>query len=176
MRARVIDLENHFITPAWLEALSRTTRLSRLENGGERLSPEVWSSIAKKKEIMDLGEGRIAAMDEAHIDFAYLSLTSPGVETFPVDVGVTVAEDANNVLAEAIARYPDRLGGWATLAPRTSITPSTNWSVASPSWASKGGTRSRTSATLSWTILRTGPSWPSAKSWTSPSTFILPFP
>ncbi len=118
MRARVIDLENHFITPAWLEALEKNEGYPRLENGGERLSSEVWSSIAKKKEIMDLGEGRIAAMDEAHIDFAYLSLTSPGVEALPVDVGVTVAEDANNVLAEAIARYPDRLGGWATLAPK----------------------------------------------------------
>lgn len=118
MRMRVIDLENHFITPAWLDALEHNPGFPRLENGGERLSPEVWSSIAKKKEIMDMGEGRIAAMDEAHIDFAYLSLTSPGVEALPPQVGVKVAEDANNVLADAISRHPDRFGGWATLAPR----------------------------------------------------------
>jgi predicted TIM-barrel fold metal-dependent hydrolase len=113
-----VDLENHFISEMWLEALANNKGYPRLENGGERLSPEVWSSIAKKKEIMDLGEGRIAAMDEAQIDFAYISHTSPGVEALPVKAGIEVAVDANNKLAEAISRHPERFGGWATLAPK----------------------------------------------------------
>lgn len=113
-----VDLENHFITEAWLEALANNPGYPRLENGGERLSPEVWSSIAKKKEIMDMGAGRIAAMDAAGIDFAYLSHTSPGVEALPPEVGVKVAENANDVLSEAMAKHPDRFGGWATLAPK----------------------------------------------------------
>ena len=113
-----VDLENHFITEAWLEALAKNKGYPRLENGGERLSPEVWSSISKKKEIMDMGEGRIAAMDEAKIDFAYLSHTSPGVEALPAEVGTRVADDANDILAAAMAKHPDRFGGWATLAPK----------------------------------------------------------
>jgi len=113
-----IDLENHFATEAWVEALANNKGYPRLENGGERLSPEVWSSMARKTELMDMGEGRIEAMNEARIDFAYLSQTSPGVEAFDPAVGVKVAENANDLVAEAIARYPDRFGGWATLAPK----------------------------------------------------------
>jgi len=113
-----IDLESHFATEAWIEALANNTGYPRLENGGERLSPEVWSSLAKKAELMDMGEGRVAAMDEAGIDFAYLSQVSPGVEAFDPAVGTKVAENANDLLAEAIARYPDRFGGFATLAPK----------------------------------------------------------
>ncbi|MFH0915243.1 MAG: amidohydrolase family protein [bacterium] len=113
-----IDLESHFATQAWLDALSANKGYPRLEDGGERLSPEVWNSLARKAELMDLGEGRIAAMDEAGIDFAYLSHTSPGVEAFDPAVGEKVAENANDLLAEAVARYPDRFGGYATLAPK----------------------------------------------------------
>ena len=75
-----IDLENHFCTKAWIQALRDNPGYPRLENDGERLSPEVWSSMAKKKELLDLGQGRIEHMDASGIDVAYLSLTSPGVE------------------------------------------------------------------------------------------------
>lgn len=113
-----IDLESHFLTEAWLEALANNPGYPRLENGGERLSPEVWSALHKKAEMMDMGEGRIAFMDEAGIDFAYLSQTSPGVEALDPAVGTKVAENANDLLAEAIAKHPDRFGGWACLAPK----------------------------------------------------------
>jgi predicted TIM-barrel fold metal-dependent hydrolase len=115
---RKVDLESHFATEAWIEALRDNTGYPRLENGGERLSPEVWSSMAKKAELLDLGKGRIGYMDAAGIDRAYLSLTSPGVEQFDPAVGVKVAENSNDLLAEAIARYPDRFGGFAALAPK----------------------------------------------------------
>ena len=113
-----IDLENHFMTEAWIEALRTNEGYPRLENGGERLSPEVWSAMGKKAQMLDLGDGRIEYMDAAGIDVAYLSLTSPGVEALPSAAGVRVAEDANNLLAEAVAQHPDRFGGWATLAPK----------------------------------------------------------
>jgi predicted TIM-barrel fold metal-dependent hydrolase len=113
-----IDLENHFATEAWLGALRTNEGYPRLEDGGERLSPEVWNALGKKSQLLDLGEGRIEYMDSAGIDVAYLSLTSPGVEQFAPSVGVEVAENANNLLAEAIAGYPDRFGGYAALAPK----------------------------------------------------------
>jgi predicted TIM-barrel fold metal-dependent hydrolase len=113
-----IDLESHFATEAWIEALRHNKGYPRLENGGERLSPEVWNSLAKKAQLLDMSEGRIAYMDAARIDRAYLSLTSPGVEQFDPAVGTTVAEDANDLLAAAIAEHPDRFGGFATLAPK----------------------------------------------------------
>ena len=36
-----IDLESHFATEAWVEALAANPGYPRLEDGGERLSPEV---------------------------------------------------------------------------------------------------------------------------------------
>ena len=123
----------------------------------------MWSSIAKKKEIMDMGEGRVAAMDEAKIDFAYLSLTSPGVEALPIEVGVKVAVDANNVLAEAIAGHPDRFGGWATLAPKDVDHAVEELERCVKESASRAGTPIPTSAIPAWTIRGTGPSWRSAR-------------
>lgn len=113
-----IDLENHFVTEAWIEALCTNKDYPRLEDGGERLSPEVWSAMGKKAQLLDMSDGRIEYMDAAGIDVAYLSLSSPGVEQFASAVGVKVAENANDLLAEAIARHPDRFGGYATLAPK----------------------------------------------------------
>ena len=113
-----IDLENHFATEAWVEALRTNEGYPRLEDGGERLAPEVWSAMGKRSELLDLGDGRLDQMDAAGIDLAYLSLTSPGVEQFAPAVGTKVAENANDLLAEAVTRNPDRFGGYATLAPK----------------------------------------------------------
>ena len=57
-------------------------------------------------------------MDEAGVDFAVLSLTAPGAESFEPELGAKVAKATNDVLAEAIDRHPDRFGGFATLAPK----------------------------------------------------------
>lgn len=112
-----IDLESHYTTDAWIEALTNNPGYPRLENGGVRFSPEVFSALVIKTEMLDMGEGRIAAMDRAGIDFSYLS-HSYGIESLDPEVGTQVAETGNNRLSGAIARYPDRLGGWAALAPR----------------------------------------------------------
>ncbi len=65
--------------------------------------------------ICDLGETRIAAMDEADIDVAVLSLVAPGVEQLDGPEAIRLARDCNDELAAAVGRYPDRLAGFATL-------------------------------------------------------------
>jgi predicted TIM-barrel fold metal-dependent hydrolase len=65
--------------------------------------------------LCDLGEGRVAAMDEAGIDVQVLSLTSPGVEQLDAPEAVALAREANDFLTEAVRRYPDRLAGFAAL-------------------------------------------------------------
>jgi 2,3-dihydroxybenzoate decarboxylase/5-carboxyvanillate decarboxylase len=47
-----------------------------------------------------------------------LLLTSPGVQIFDADTATEMAELANDRLAEAIARHPDRFAGLATFAPQ----------------------------------------------------------
>ena len=69
--------------------------------------------------LLDLGEQRIADMDRTGIDKAVLALTSPGVQPFlDVEEAKGVATRANDRLAEACEKYPDRFIGMGTVAPQ----------------------------------------------------------
>jgi len=61
--------------------------------------------------ISDLGDDRIAAMDDGGVDLAVLSLAAPGVEQLDGAEAVGLARQCNDELAAAVARYPDRLAG-----------------------------------------------------------------
>lgn len=65
--------------------------------------------------ISELGDGRMAAMDEAGVDLAVLSLAAPGVEQLDGPEAVRLARACNDELAAAVRRYPDRLAGFAAL-------------------------------------------------------------
>lgn len=75
-------------------------------------------SRAVAQRLQDLGAQRIADMDATGVDVQILSLTSPGVQIFDADTAVGLARDANDQLAAAIARYPDRYAGLAAIAPQ----------------------------------------------------------
>ena len=68
--------------------------------------------------LQDLGAGRIAAMDRLGIQKQVLMLTAPGVQILAPDVGTALARDANDQMAAAIAKYPDRLAGLTVIAPQ----------------------------------------------------------
>lgn len=61
---------------------------------------------------------RIVDMDANRVDVQLLLLTSPGVQIFDAETATEMAELANDRLAEAIARHPDRLAGLAAFAPQ----------------------------------------------------------
>jgi len=67
--------------------------------------------------LLDLGEGRIASMDRHGIDVQLLLLTSPGVQLFAPARACDLARASNDLLAAAIARYPTRFAGLASIAP-----------------------------------------------------------
>ena len=69
--------------------------------------------------LMNLGDQRIAHMDETGIDKAILALTSPGVQPM-LDVAEAkgIASRANDQLAAACAKYPDRFIGVTAVAPQ----------------------------------------------------------
>jgi len=118
---KTIDLENHFLTPAWQEALATNAGFPRVEPGGRGLgfAEDAWMPLtATENKLADLADYRIGLMDEAGVDYAVMSLTSPGAEQFPLDVATKVARDANDYLAAAIEKHPDRFGGFASLAPK----------------------------------------------------------
>lgn len=68
--------------------------------------------------VQDMGDGRIADMDATGIDRQIVAVTSPGVQMFEPAEGAALAISANDQLAEAIARYPDRFSGLAAIAPQ----------------------------------------------------------
>lgn len=73
-----------------------------------------WNDLERR--LMDLGEERVAEMDRHHIELAVLSLNAPGIQSIlETQRAVECARKANDILAAAIARRPDRLSGFAAL-------------------------------------------------------------
>jgi len=105
---RTITLEEHFATPGFLDGPGRELRDQARQVGGR--------AEQLMRDLCDLDQGRIAQMDAAGIDMQVISLTAPGVEQLEPADAVALARDTNDVLAEAIARHPTRLSGFAALA------------------------------------------------------------
>ena len=68
--------------------------------------------------LQDLGELRIAHMDELGIDRQLLLLTAPGVQVVRPGEGTALAREANDIAADACARHPDRFSACAAFDPR----------------------------------------------------------
>ncbi|WP_425419852.1 amidohydrolase family protein [Oricola indica] len=70
-----------------------------------------------RRRIQDLDEIRIGDMDASGIDMQVLALGSPGVQLFDPATATSLAIEANDQLAEGIARHPDRYIGLAAFSP-----------------------------------------------------------
>jgi uncharacterized protein len=107
---RTVGLEEHFATPdvlaAWQELDPRWQDLSL------RASTEGPSA----RRLLDLGEQRMAAMDETGLDVQVVSLTTPGLQNLERADAVALQGDTNDQLAEGVRACPDRLQGLAALA------------------------------------------------------------
>lgn len=68
-----------------------------------------------REQLVDGDERRLAHMDAAGIDHAILALTSPGTQAFGSEVGVPIARNANDELAELVKRHPSRFSGLAAI-------------------------------------------------------------
>jgi uncharacterized protein len=65
--------------------------------------------------LRDLDKARLLDMDAAGIDLQVISHTQPAAQGMPGAAGVAAAQRANDQLAAATARHPERLAGFATL-------------------------------------------------------------
>lgn len=68
--------------------------------------------------LQDIGEGRLAHMDDYGIDRQLLLLTSPGVQVVREGEGTALAREANDRAAESCRRWPDRYSALAAFDPR----------------------------------------------------------
>lgn len=106
---KVIALEEHFATPeviaAWLARDPEDQDLAVPRSTGND----------KERLLLDLADARIAAMDDVGVDVQVLSMTTPGVQPLDPALAVTLARRANDMLAAAARRRPDRFQGFASL-------------------------------------------------------------
>src|SRR5665213_687453 len=94
MASKVVVLEEHFSHPELLAGMP-------LQPIGERL--------------LDLGEGRLRAMDEAGIDLQVLSHFPSGPQNLPAPEAVDMARRTNQLISDTVAARPERFAGFASL-------------------------------------------------------------
>lgn len=105
---KTVGLEEHFVTADLVDAW-------------EKLDPR-WQDLAVPthgrwaQRLLDLGDERVAAMDDTGLDVQVVSITAPGVQNLAPADAVRLQVDCNDRLAAAAAERPDRLQGFATLA------------------------------------------------------------
>jgi uncharacterized protein len=105
--SRVIALEEHVWTPELRAAL--------LKFGGDDTVTTFSNEEKTNQRLLDVGEERLTRMDAAGVDFQVLSITAPGTQQLPPALAVPLARDANDFLADAVQRRPDRFAAFATL-------------------------------------------------------------
>jgi uncharacterized protein len=103
-RMKTITLEEHFVTESFLRATSAYGNTA-----------PAWLDALQPK-LLDLGAGRIAAMDEAGIDLQALSLAAMGFDALDAATAASLSSDINDELAAAVRANPSRLAGFGCLA------------------------------------------------------------
>ena len=96
-KSKIIALEEHYWDPEVRAALG----------------PD--DGMQPTKQLFDVGEERIRAMDDAGIDLQVLSMGAPATQAFDAKSSVPIAKKANDTLKGIINTHPERYAGFATL-------------------------------------------------------------
>ena len=107
---RIYGLEEHMATADVVEAWKRQDPQLQEPMMRWALASDVTPAL------LDLDGDRLAAMDDAGIGTAVLSLTTPGLQNLAAAEAVALQGPTNAAIAAAVGRHPDRLQGFATLA------------------------------------------------------------
>jgi predicted TIM-barrel fold metal-dependent hydrolase len=107
---RTIGTEEHFVTEEVVGAWSRLDSRAR----GDSRAGVPPGDIGER--LREVGDRRIAAMDEAGLEVQVISLTSPGLHNLPADVAIGLQAETNDRIVELVGARPDRFQGFATLA------------------------------------------------------------
>jgi aminocarboxymuconate-semialdehyde decarboxylase len=114
----VIDVHTHMFTTKWLELLKREGGQYNLQtrpDGQQEIFRGNVPVVLPQKGHFDW-ELRIRHMNEAGVDVSVVSLTCPNVYWGGEEVSVRAAVEANDNVAQAQSRYPDRIR-WFTSLP-----------------------------------------------------------
>ncbi len=97
----MVAVEEHFSTREMLEA--------------DNLKMSVGGAAYPTEALLEVGERRLEDMDDSGVDVQIVSLTAPGAQQLGGKEAVPRVRDANDRLAEAVARHPDRMAALAAL-------------------------------------------------------------
>ncbi len=104
---KIIGIEEHFLTAEVAQAWKAI--------GLAASDPSVaFHSGALEPRLLELGEQRIALMDETGLDVQVLSLTTPALHDLGPE-SVDLARRTNDAVAAVVARHPTRFQAFATL-------------------------------------------------------------
>lgn len=104
---KLIGIEEHYLTTD-VRAAWEAAALAATDPSVAIYSDEI------ERRLLDLGNQRLALMDETGLDVQVLSLTTPALHDIGPQ-GVKLARRANDAVAEVCARHPDRFQALATL-------------------------------------------------------------
>ena len=124
-----ITLEEHFLSPAYAQHMRDLQSQRKASAGVSGMPPEFEALLADpiiqraiaavEAKLLDVGEGRLAAMDACGIDMQVLSLSAITFAAIQgesdTDQAISLARQANDYLAEQVRRHPDRFAGFAAL-------------------------------------------------------------
>jgi 6-methylsalicylate decarboxylase len=96
--ALTIDTHHHLLPDFFFEATNE------IENPVGGLKPQAWSP-----------EISLSFMDEAKIDIAILSISTPGIQLLDRQKGRDLARRCNELSASLISKYPARFGAFAAI-------------------------------------------------------------
>ncbi|MGI3785631.1 MAG: amidohydrolase family protein [Janthinobacterium lividum] len=106
---QLIAIEEHWNSPA----LTAAVKALPAGRGDASLAFDEMGDNLER--LDDLGDWRVATMDEQGIDVAIVSLAPPGTQPLDAADAVALSRDGNDVAAEAVRRHPTRLRAFATL-------------------------------------------------------------
>ncbi len=105
---KLIGIEEHFVT-ADIRAAWAASAIGQEGTAGWFERGEI------EGRLDDLGEQRLALMDESGIDVQVLSVTTPALHNLEPEESIALARRTNDLVAATVAKYPTRFQGFSTL-------------------------------------------------------------
>ena len=105
----VVAIEEHWTTPQLTAALKGLPEVGRDDS---LLLNEMGDNLAR---LEDIGDARVAAMDEQGVDVAILSVAPPATGPLAPADACSLSRELNDLAVEAVHRHPSRLRALATL-------------------------------------------------------------
>ncbi len=115
---QAIDVHSHMLCPEWLELFRAHSggrfSIKQVTGGKEVIHYDGVAFMTPEERMFDYGQ-RMAAMDEAGVGMAVLSLTGPNVYWGDEQASTRAAQAINDSFAQAEKEYPARIRWMASL-------------------------------------------------------------